>query len=58
MQRCRELINSVNTNNIWVNLKAIKRIMDNDELSLEIIVNNKVSHSTRFFLFFRRRSIP
>ncbi|RXK36213.1 UTP-glucose-1-phosphate uridylyltransferase [Tremella mesenterica] len=34
-----------NTNNIWVNLRAIKRIMDEDALSLEIIVNNKVTDS-------------
>jgi len=32
-----------NTNNIWMNLKAIKRVLDNDELDLEIIVNNKVT---------------
>ncbi|KAI5478395.1 UTP-glucose-1-phosphate uridylyltransferase [Pseudohyphozyma bogoriensis] len=32
-----------NTNNLWVNLRAIKRVMDNHELDLEIIVNNKVS---------------
>lgn len=31
-----------NTNNIWLNLKAVKRVLDNDELSLEIIINNKV----------------
>jgi len=30
-----------NTNNIWMNLKAVKRVVENDELSLEIIVNNK-----------------
>ncbi len=34
-----------NTNNIWCNLKAIKRILDEDALNLEIIVNNKVSRS-------------
>ncbi|KAJ9111070.1 putative UTP--glucose-1-phosphate uridylyltransferase [Naganishia cerealis] len=34
-----------NTNNIWINLKAIKRVIDNDELNLEIIVNNKVTDS-------------
>lgn len=32
-----------NTNNIWCNLKAIKRVMDEDALNLEIIVNNKVT---------------
>ncbi|RSH92544.1 UTP-glucose-1-phosphate uridylyltransferase [Saitozyma podzolica] len=32
-----------NTNNIWCNLRAIKRVMDEDALSLEIIVNNKVT---------------
>jgi len=30
-----------NTNNLWMNLKAIKRVVDNNELDLEIIVNNK-----------------
>ena len=34
-----------NTNNIWMNLKAMKRVLDNDELNLEIIVNNKVTPS-------------
>ncbi|KAM0792666.1 hypothetical protein ACM66B_002446 [Microbotryomycetes sp. NB124-2] len=32
-----------NTNNLWVNLRAIKRIMENDGMDLEIIVNNKVA---------------
>jgi UTP--glucose-1-phosphate uridylyltransferase len=30
-----------NTNNLWISLKAIKRIVQNKELSLEIIVNPK-----------------
>ncbi|PKS06576.1 hypothetical protein jhhlp_007324 [Lomentospora prolificans] len=30
-----------NTNNIWLNLKAIKRVVENDELELEIIPNGK-----------------
>ncbi|PWN41508.1 putative UTP-glucose-1-phosphate uridylyltransferase [Ceraceosorus guamensis] len=30
-----------NTNNLWLNLRAIKRVLENDELDLEIIVNNK-----------------
>jgi len=30
-----------NTNNLWINLKAIKRVVKNKELSLEIIVNPK-----------------
>ncbi len=30
-----------NTNNIWLNLKAIKRVVENHELELEIIPNNK-----------------
>ncbi|KAL8279501.1 hypothetical protein RQP46_008063 [Phenoliferia psychrophenolica] len=34
-----------NTNNLWVNLRAVKRVMDNDGMDLEIIVNNKVSDS-------------
>ena len=32
-----------NTNNIWVRLPAIKRVMESRELCLEVIVNNKVS---------------
>ncbi|KAI8056796.1 UDP-glucose pyrophosphorylase [Syncephalis plumigaleata] len=32
-----------NTNNLWVNLRAVKRIMDNNELNLEIIVNHKTA---------------
>ncbi|KAG5463031.1 MAG: UTP--glucose-1-phosphate uridylyltransferase family [Olpidium bornovanus] len=32
-----------NTNNIWVNLKAIKRVLQNKELNLDIIVNNKAT---------------
>ena len=34
-----------NTNNIWCNLKAVKRVMDEDVLNMEIIVNNKVSET-------------
>ncbi|KAJ3320368.1 UTP-glucose-1-phosphate uridylyltransferase, partial [Gonapodya sp. JEL0774] len=30
-----------NTNNLWVNLRAIKRVLENGELDLEIIVNQK-----------------
>ncbi|KAK2683143.1 Nucleotide-diphospho-sugar transferase [Fusarium oxysporum f. sp. vasinfectum] len=30
-----------NTNNIWLNLKAIKRVVENDELEMEIIPNGK-----------------
>ncbi|KAI8636906.1 UTP--glucose-1-phosphate uridylyltransferase family [Parasitella parasitica] len=32
-----------NTNNLWVNLKAIKRVMDEEIMDLEIIVNNKTT---------------
>ncbi|GEM09002.1 UTP-glucose-1-phosphate uridylyltransferase [Rhodotorula toruloides] len=32
-----------NTNNLWINLRAIKRIMENDGMDLEIIVNHKQS---------------
>jgi len=31
-----------NTNNLWINLKAIKRIVEKKALELEIIVNQKV----------------
>ncbi|EIM79168.1 UTP-glucose-1-phosphate uridylyltransferase [Stereum hirsutum FP-91666 SS1] len=30
-----------NTNNIWINLKALKRIMDTEGMELEIIINPK-----------------
>jgi len=30
-----------NTNNIWLNLQAVKRIVENNELEMEIIPNNK-----------------
>lgn len=32
-----------NTNNVWLSLRAVKRIMENDGMDLEIIVNNKVA---------------
>ncbi|KAI5889395.1 UTP--glucose-1-phosphate uridylyltransferase [Schizophyllum commune H4-8] len=32
-----------NTNNLWVNLKAIKRVMENEGMELEIIINPKVN---------------
>jgi UTP--glucose-1-phosphate uridylyltransferase len=35
----------VNTNNLWINLRAIKRVIDNNELSMEIIVNHKTAET-------------
>ncbi|KAL1748725.1 UTP--glucose-1-phosphate uridylyltransferase family [Schizophyllum fasciatum] len=32
-----------NTNNLWINLKALKRIMSNEGMELDIIVNPKVA---------------
>jgi UTP--glucose-1-phosphate uridylyltransferase len=32
-----------NTNNLWVNLKALKRIMESEQMELEIIINPKVN---------------
>ncbi|RKP07863.1 UTP--glucose-1-phosphate uridylyltransferase family, partial [Thamnocephalis sphaerospora] len=34
-----------NTNNLWVNLRAVKRVLDAHELNLEIIVNHKTAAS-------------
>lgn len=34
-----------NTNNLWVNLKAVKRVLENKEMKLEIIVNHKSTDS-------------
>lgn len=31
-----------NTNNLWINLKAIKRVVEEKSMALEIIVNQKV----------------
>ena len=35
-----------NTNNLWVNLKAVKRVVEKQELDLEIIVNVKTEEKT------------
>jgi UTP--glucose-1-phosphate uridylyltransferase len=32
-----------NTNNLWINLKALKRVMDTEGLELEIIINPKTT---------------
>ncbi|KAI9627399.1 hypothetical protein H4Q26_017396 [Puccinia striiformis f. sp. tritici PST-130] len=34
-----------NTNNLWVNLRALKRVMESDGMELDIIVNNKVAEN-------------
>ncbi|KAL8276239.1 hypothetical protein RQP46_011356 [Phenoliferia psychrophenolica] len=34
-----------NTNNLWINLRAIKRVMENDGMQLEIIAKSKESKS-------------
>jgi UTP--glucose-1-phosphate uridylyltransferase len=34
-----------NTNNLWISLSAIKRVISSNSLKLEIIVNNKTSES-------------
>lgn len=34
-----------NTNNLWINLKAVKRVLDESSMELEIIVNNKTTDS-------------
>lgn len=39
----RELTSLSVTYSLWVSLRAIKRVMDNDGMDLEIIVNNKVA---------------
>ena len=31
-----------NTNNLWVNLKAIQRLLTKNQLHMEVIVNQKV----------------
>ncbi|KAJ7783316.1 UTP-glucose-1-phosphate uridylyltransferase [Mycena metata] len=32
-----------NTNNLWINLRALKRVMDNGGMELEIIINPKIT---------------
>lgn len=34
-----------NTNNLWIGLKAIERILNTDEMNMEIIVNNKTAEN-------------
>ena len=31
-----------NTNNLWVSLRAIKRLLDEERMKIEVIVNRKV----------------
>ena len=32
-----------NTNNLWINLKALKRVMETEGMELEIIINPKMN---------------
>jgi len=36
-----------NTNNLWINLRALKKVMDNGGMELEIIVNPKITDDGR-----------
>ena len=36
-----------NTNNLWVSLKAIKRLLDEDSMRVEVIANRKVREGGR-----------
>ena len=31
-----------NTNNLWMKLAAIKRLVEEDKMHMEVIINNKV----------------
>ena len=33
-----------NTNNLWMNLAAVKRLIVNEKMEMEVIVNNKVTN--------------
>jgi len=33
-----------NTNNLWMNLPAVKRLTSSEEMEMEVIVNNKVRY--------------
>ena len=37
-----QLFRIFNTNNLWVNLKAIERLLSKDKIHMEVIVNQKV----------------
>lgn len=37
-----------NTNNLWVSLRAIKRLLDEDSMKIEVIVNRKVRVERRW----------
>ena len=38
------LIRIFNTNNLWINLKAVQRVIEEETLHMEIIVNPKVKY--------------
>ncbi|OBZ68207.1 putative UTP--glucose-1-phosphate uridylyltransferase [Grifola frondosa] len=47
-----------NTNNLWINLKALKRVMENDGMELEIIVNPKHFRNAHGINVPRTRFLP
>ncbi len=47
-----------NTNNLWINLKALKRVMEIEGMELEIIINPKTTDDGQAVVQVRRSEIP
>ena len=39
---CFFVVRIFNTNNLWMKLAAIKRLVEEDKMHMEVIINNKV----------------
>lgn len=39
---CFFVVRIFNTNNLWMKLTAIKRLVEEDKMHMEVIINNKV----------------
>jgi len=42
LESYHQLFRIFNTNNLWVNLKAVERLLSKDKIHMEVIVNQKV----------------
>jgi len=42
-----------NTNNLWMDLTAVKRLSDSDQMEMEIIINNKVCSTLKIGVLMR-----
>ena len=47
-----------NTNNLWINLPALKRVMENEGMELEIIINPKTTDDGQAVIQVRYQNKP